>query len=380
VKIPFCPLEREPESLRRRVALRWKEIQNTGQFLKGPQETELLQRLAHYLGADARQLVLVGSGTDALILSLLALDIGKGDIVLTSAVSAAATASAVQAVGANVKYVDIDPASGLLFLPAVKAKLCQRVKAVIPVHLYGNRVNTFVLRSQLDEWGYSSVAIVEDGAQSFGSSLNGGKIVSTSHFHTFSFYPTKNLGSWGDGGLVWCASQDFAEKISALAFYGQRERNLSIYSRGINSRMDEWQVAVLLEKFSDLEGSLRLKKEYLKIYKDRFQDFPISFPQVGDGVCAAWHLAVAKFPNLLERNSIQRLLAEVQIETLVHYPFPLPMQKGLKEEENFPEAVNWCESILSLPLTACHSREEIERVAHEVVKNFAAFSSTQKFL
>lgn len=376
MKIPFCPLDRERSGLKENVWQRWSQIQKSGIYLKGAQERELQLNLGNYLATNPDQLVLVGSGTDALLLSLLALDIGTGDIVITTAVSAAATAAAIQAVGATVEYLDIDPSNALLSYADLKSKITKEVKAIVPVHLYGNRVDTRSLRTQLGAWGYSNVAIVEDSAQSFGSLLGGEKIVSTSNFQAFSFYPTKNLGSWGDGGLIWCRKKEAADKVRALAFYGQEKRNLALYPRGINSRLDEWQAAVLIEKLSDLDRNLKIKKSYLDFYQNSFKELPLSFPTIAPDVIPAWHLAVICHANSQERDSLQQFLQEAQIESLVHYPIPLPLQRGLKGKGEFSEAEKWCNSILSLPLTAFHSPEEIERVASTVVSFFSTKRQT----
>lgn len=304
------------------------------------------------------------SGTDALLLSLLAAGIGPGDEVITVSNTAIPTVAAIYSTGATPVFVDIDPETWLLDIELVTAALNTRTKAVIAVHLYGNMVDIDRLKLALNNAGRDGIVILEDVAQAQGATLNGNCAGTIARFGAFSFYPSKNIGALGDGGAIHCTNESDFLQIKSLRNYGQKDRYNAEISRGINSRLDEVQAAILSAKLPFL-AIWNLRKEVLmNHYRQKLADLPVAFQKSTPGCSPAWHLCVISLESEHARNSLQEHLTQNGIQTLIHYPIPCHKQPAFASAIHaaLPITEVMAGKILSLPLSPVLSDVEQEYV------------------
>jgi dTDP-3-amino-3,4,6-trideoxy-alpha-D-glucose transaminase len=341
------------ESLRDEIDGAIADVLISGRYILGPVMLAFEEEFARY--TRAAEAIAVGSGTEALTITLRALGVGAGDEVLVPAISAAATAMAVTNLGARPVFVDvsledfnIDPALCL-------EKKTRRSKAVIPVHLYG-------MPARLKEISKIGLAIVEDAAQAHGSNARWGRCGGVGQAGAFSFYPTKNLGSYGDGGMIVTSDSTIANKARLLRNYGQRD-NYSSEILGGNSRLDELQAAILRLKLRRLDQWNSRRRSIAGKYRDAFHDLPIGL-QVETG-SSNYHLFVI---TSVQRDKLRLHLDELGIPTLVHYPYPLHRQKAFAEfaPARCPNADLLCSRVLSLPMHAFLTDGEVDRVIEGV--------------
>lgn len=313
------------------------------------------------------------SGTDALLLSLLATGIGTGDEVITVSNTAIPTVAAICSTGATPVFVDIDPETWLLDIQLVTAALNSRTKAVIAVHLYGNMMDIDRLKLALKHAGRDDIAVIEDVAQAQGAALNGNFAGTIGRFGAFSFYPSKNIGALGDGGAIHCTNESDYSKIKSLRNYGQKDRYNAEISRGINSRLDEVQAAILSAKLPFL-ATWNLRKEVLiNKYRQELADLPVVFQKATPGCSPAWHLCVISLESGQTRNNLQEHLTQNGIQTLIHYPIPCHKQPAFTSaiHEALPITEGMAGKILSLPLSPVLSDIEQEYV----IKSLRVFFS-----
>lgn len=353
MKIPFLNLDREASIL---IGLGLmddiQDVIKSGRFLFGPKLTELEIRLSEMF---KRPTICVGSGTDALILSLMAFGIRNSDNVIIPSFSAIPTAIAVKTVGANPIYIDID-SSFTININKLSEEIKKReIKAVIPVHLYGNPSEMEKIRLLCIE---NNIILIEDCAQSFGSSYNQIPLGTFGMTGALSFYPTKNLGCMGDGGAVVCCDSKLTDKIKELRFYGQKSSYNMGNFIGINSRMDEIQCTILLKKLPLLQAQKNRRIEMKNIYDSAVQNTQFSTPYWRNGAVPHLYPIISK-----NRNKTINLLAEKGIEALIHYPFCL--EEAIEKKPGlgfFSKAKKYSDSVLSLPFNPWMTDNEIEYV------------------
>jgi len=344
------------ESLRDEIDHATNAVLSSGRYILGPAVQAFEDEFARY--CRAAKGIGVGSGTDALTIALRAVGVRPGDEVLVPAVSAAATPMAVTAFGAKPVFVDISLDDFTISPEQCLERKSSRTKAVIPVHLYG-------MPARLKEISRTGVAIVEDAAQAHGSDANWGRCGSFGAAAAFSFYPTKNLGTCGDGGMIVTSDAAIAEKSRLLRNYGQRE-NYSSEILGGNSRLDELHAAILRVGFRRLDECNRRRRAIAGRYREAFQELPLGL-QAETGR-SNYHLFVVTFP---ERDRLRAHLAERDVPALVHYPVPLHRQKAFAEfgPARCPNADQLCSRVLSLPIHAFLSDTDVDRVI-EAVRGF----------
>ncbi len=357
-RIPFVSLTpgEDAEDVRRAI----DRVVARGWFVLGPEVDAFEHQFAAASGASYA--VGVGSGTDALMLILRALGIGPGDEVITTPLSAAYTALAVTMTGARPVFADIDPVRYTINPERVAAAIGPRTRAILPVHLYGQAADMAAISRVASA---NNLAIVEDCCQAHLATAGGRPVGTIGVAGAFSFYPTKNLGALGDGGAVVTNDRSLADRIRRLRNGGQTDR-YHHQEPGCNSRLDEIQAAILAARLPRLGGWTHRRRELAARYRIALAGGAITVPAECDEG-HVYHLFVVRTP---ERDGLQANLAAVGIETLVHYPIPIPQQPAFAQwaPAECPIAARICSEILSLPLHPRMTNADVADVAAAAVK------------
>jgi dTDP-3-amino-2,3,6-trideoxy-4-keto-D-glucose/dTDP-3-amino-3,4,6-trideoxy-alpha-D-glucose/dTDP-2,6-dideoxy-D-kanosamine transaminase len=334
----------ELAQIRGEVLAAVERVLDSGSLILGPEVEAFENEMAESLGGG--HAVGVASGTDALIVAMLSWGVRPGDEVITVANTAVATANAIQRVGAVPVFCDIDPKTALMDLEKVPALLGPRTKAIIPVHLYGNAVDVPKL---LALPGVAKLLVLEDCAQAQGATLAGRRIGSLGNAAAFSFYPTKNLGAYGDGGLTFTRDAALSDVMRQVRRYGFSKRDFA-GGPGMNSRLDELHAAMLRVKLRGLEASVQQRRRLAAIYD---AELPAHVRRLATtpGCEHARHLYVV---SVDDRDGVAQRLAEQGIESGVHYRYPLHQMPGFPEARvpagGLPHTEQHAARALSLPL------------------------------
>jgi dTDP-3-amino-3,4,6-trideoxy-alpha-D-glucose transaminase len=347
--VHFNDVQLQYESLRDDIDRVVQQVLAGGRYIFGPAMRAFEEEFARYI--RAAEGIAVGSGTDALIIGLRALGVGPGDEVLIPALSAAATAMAVTAAGAKPVFVDVSPEDFNIVPEQCLERKTSRTKAVIPVHLYG-------MPARLREISKTGVPILEDAAQAHGSSAKWGRCGTFGRAAAFSFYPTKNLGAYGDGGMLVTSDAVLAHQARLLRNYGQRE-NYSSDILGTNSRLDELHAAILRVKLRRLEQWNNRRRTIAAKYREAFRE--LSMGMQAETGTSNYHLFVITCP---ERSKLRAHLEELNIPTMVHYPIALHRQRAFAEFQpaHCPNADVLCSRVLSLPMHPFLTDVEVDKV------------------
>ena len=334
------------------------------QFILGPQGAALEQEIARVCGT--RLGVGVASGTDALLLSLQACGVGPGDEVIAPAFTFIATTGAASALGARPAFVDIDPATYNLDARQLRAKITAKTKAILAVHLYGLPADMDAI---LEIARGKNVRVIEDGAQAIGAKYKGRPAGSMGDLGCVSFYPTKNLGAYGDGGMIVTNSEELAARLRLQRHHGQTGGYVST-EQGWNSRLDEIQAAVLRVKLRHLEEWQKARQRHAAEYSRLLGAIPgVVIPTAPAGLTHVYHQYTIRVPR---RDHVQKFLARRQIGSSVYYPVPLhlqPVYASLRYNRgDFPAAERAAEEVLSLPMYAELRTDQIERVAGAIAE------------
>jgi dTDP-4-amino-4,6-dideoxygalactose transaminase len=333
-----------------------------GWFILGEEVAAFEAEFAAYLGIPFA--VGVGSGTEALHLALRALDIGPGHEVITAPNAGVPPVAAIVAAGATPVFVDIHPESYTLDPFLVERAITPRTKAILPVHLYGQAAD---LDPILDIAHRHGLRVIEDACQAHGATYKGRKVGILGDAGCFSFYPTKNLSCYGDGGLVVTRDAETARRLRLLRNYG-KEEDYRHTSQGFNSRLDELQAAVLRVKLKRLDDWNAARRARACLYGNLLQDSPVLPPQEMPYGEHVYHLYVVR---TAQRNQLQARLAEAGIGTSVHYPIPTHLQEAYRYlglgPGTCPLAERYAGEVLSLPMYAELPEEDIRRVC-QVIK------------
>ena len=371
MRVPFVRLAVDHEPA---VTTAIRRVLRSGRFILGPEveafEAEFAQRLGvpHAMG--------VASGTDAITLALRAVGVRPGDRVLTSAFSTGYTALAIRRTGALPIFGDVEPGSLCLAPEAVAAALERdpAPAAIVPVHLYGHAGAGW--QAILECAARRGIPVIEDACQAHGAAFRGRPLGSFGRAAAFSFYPTKNLGALGDGGLVATDDPEVAERLHSLRVGGQARRDEHVRS-GWNSRLDELQAAVLRARLPGLDAANRARRRIAAGYREDLAGLPLSFIDPGPEVASAAHLAVAQVAaGRSARAALRRHLAGAGVATLVHFPRILPAQPAFRilpdPETVFPVAAAAARSVVSLPLRPDLDSGQVAAVTGAVRSFFAA--------
>ncbi len=367
--VPFLDLTRQYRQIKGEIILATRRVFERGRFILGEEVSTFEKEFSHYCGV--RYGAGVGSGTDALYLALKAAGIGEEDEVVTVANSFVATAFAISFTGARPVFVDIDaktytmdPNHLELLVKREKAKKGRRkIKAVVPVHLYGHPAE---MGSIMEIANRYDLTVIEDACQAHGATCGGKKVGSFGAMACFSFYPTKNLGGYGDGGMVVTDRREYDQKLRLLRCYGEKKKYQHVL-KGRNSRLDEIQAAILRVKLKYLDQWNEERGKKAKIYTERLFPYGVVCPSEKKGVRHVYHLYTIK---TRKRDSLQAFLRKKGIETLIHYPIPIPLQKAYGEIEyrrkDIPVTDQSSRRILSPPFFPEMKRSEMEEVAERI--------------
>ncbi|WP_287154564.1 DegT/DnrJ/EryC1/StrS family aminotransferase [Candidatus Solincola tengchongensis] len=364
-RVPFLDLTRQDRELREELCGAFNSFLQRGRHILGPEVESLEAELAAFCGVEHG--VGVASGTDALILTLRALGIGEGDEVILPAFTAPPTAVAVTLSGAVPVFADVDPHTLTLDPASVAERITHRTRCLLPVHLYGRPADMAALGRLARQHG---LHLVEDCAQSHGAALDGRITGSFGTAGCFSFYPTKNLGAYGDGGMVVTSSGELAQELRCLRDYGRVDRDL-LGKVGTNSRLDELQAALLRIKLRRLPEWNRRRRELARIYLDALSDLPLGLPECREGEEHVYHIFAVTSER---RDELRRHLELEGVETVVHYPLPVHLQPPFRSRPGppCPVAEEASRRVLSLPLYPHLTTEEQETVIEAVRSFFGA--------
>lgn len=345
--IPFVDLAAQQNRLRAEIEAGIARVMAHGQYILGPEVAELEARLAAYSGAA--QCVSCANGTDALQIALMALGVGPGDEVITPSFSYIATAEATVLLGAKPVYVDIDPVTYTVDPEEIIGAITARTRAIIPVSLYGQPADYDAINAIADRHG---IVVIEDGAQSFGACYGRKKSCNLTKIACTSFFPSKPLGCYGDGGAIFTSDPELGKAIRQIARHGQEKRYH--HSRvGVNSRLDTLQAAILLPKLKILDEEITARQRLAEAYDVAFAELPIVRPTVVGGRTSAWAQYTVRVQN---RDAVQIALNAAGVPTMVHYPLPLSRQPAVAD------------STVDLPIGECAANEVMSLPMHPYMR------------
>ncbi len=378
MRVPFLDLKAQYQKIKKDIDQAISEVVSEQHFILGPKVEALEETIAAY--SSARYGIGVASGSDALALSLLALGIGSGDEVITTPFTFFATAGSISKIGAKPVFVDIDPGTYNLDPTKIAKQITSATKAVMPVHLFGQCADMEPIKELAQR---HNLWIIEDAAQAIGSdykknSTPSQRAGSIGDVGCFSFYPSKNLGGFGDGGMVTTDDEELARRLKLLRVHGASSKYY-YQSIGVNSRLDALQAAVLLAKFRFLEEWTSKRRENAAYYnqlfeKSDYQSLGIELPHVQYNNRHIYNQYVIRVPK---RDELREFLTKEGIGTDVYYPLPLHLQECYRDlgykEGDFPHAEKAARDTLALPIYPELTREQQEYVVSKVAEFFRTF-------
>lgn len=358
--IPFFDYQRQLAGIRAEIDAAITRVFTSGKLILGPEVAAFEEACARWCGVTHG--VGVNSGTDAIKIALRALGIGEGATVITVANTAVPTVSAIRETGATPLFVDTD-AYGSIDATQIEKHIRKNTKAIVVVHLYGHPCD---MRSIMRIARRHGLRVIEDCAQAIGSRFNGKKVGGFGDVGCFSFYPTKNLGAYGDGGMIVTRSKQLAARCRELRMYGMRGTYYA-QEEGYNSRLDELHAAMLRVKLEHLETWNTRRRAIAAQYRALIVNPQVMVPEERENGTSSYHLFVIRCPK---RDALKAHLAAHDIITGIHYPFPIHLQRAYRflgyKKGSLPRTEAYAKQILSLPLFPELTNEEIERIAHVI--------------
>ena len=349
----FIDLAAQQARIKSQIDANIQTVLAHGHYILGPEVAELEAELAAYCGA--KYCISCANGTDALQIALMALGVGHGDEVITPGFTYIATAETVALLGAKPIYVDIDEQTYNIDPAKIEAAITDKTKAIIPVSLYGqcadfDAINAIAAKHKLP--------VIEDAAQSFGAIYKGTKSGNLSTIACTSFFPSKPLGCYGDGGAIFTNDEQLATVIRQIARHGQDRRYHHIRV-GVNSRLDTLQAAILLPKLAILEEEMQLRQQVAQMYAIALQAAGLAAPFIEPHNRSAYAQFTIRIQN---RSAVQTALKEAGIPTAVHYPIPLNKQPAVASDVSLPVGDLVAEEVLSLPMHPYMTQEQVQQV------------------
>jgi dTDP-4-amino-4,6-dideoxygalactose transaminase len=355
--IPFLDLKAQAATIRDEVARELMEVVDSAAFVLGPKVKSFEEAFADYVGA--RHCVGLNTGTSALHLALIAAGVGPGDEVITVPMTFVATTWAVSYVGARPVFVDVDPTTYTMDVSQVERTITPRTRAILPVHLYGQPADLQALLALGQKHG---IPVIEDAAQAHGAEDRGRKVGPLGLCGCFSFYPGKNLGAYGEGGALVTNDDALAARCRALRDHAQTQR-YHHSEVGFNYRMDGFQGAVLSVKLRYLEEWTQARIALAERYREKLAGLPLVLPTVRPEALSVWHLFVVLHP---QRDRLRAALESRQVQTGLHYPIPVHLQKAYAHlghrEGDFPVSERIGRECLTLPLFPEMTEAQQDRV------------------
>jgi dTDP-4-amino-4,6-dideoxygalactose transaminase len=365
--IPVLDLQTQYQNIREEMDAAVLGVLESGHFVLGPNVKALEQEVAHYCGCEFG--IGLASGTDALRLAMDALEIGSGDEVITTPFTFVATGNTISRAGAKPVFVDIDPQTFNLKPSLVERAITDRTKAILPVHLFGQLADMDVIMEIAVRY---DLPVIEDSAQAIGATLNGQQACSFGIIGCLSFYPTKNLGAYGDGGMAVTCNPEMAENLDVLRRHGGRVKYF--HERvGYNSRLDEIQAAILRVKLRHLEEWSVQRRRVAARYDELLAGSPVTTPYVAPGIQHVYHQYTIRAPR---RDELRAFLSDNGIGSMIYYPVPLHRQEMYADlnlgEGSLPQSELAAKEVLSLPIYPEMSDEQIEAVTSAVRRFYQA--------
>ncbi|MCX5647634.1 MAG: DegT/DnrJ/EryC1/StrS family aminotransferase [Planctomycetota bacterium] len=363
--VPLLDLVAQYRTIRDEVRAAVTEVLESQRGVGGPQIVALEKAVAEY--CRCRHAIGVSSGTDALLVSLMSLDIGRGDEVITTPFTFFATVGSIVRVGAKPVFVDIDPKTYNIDPSHIEAAVTPKTKAIMPVHLFGQMADMDPILAAAEKHG---LAVIEDAAQAIGAEYNGRRAGSLGTCGCFSFYPSKNLGACGDGGMVVTNDDGLARRCELMRNHGAEERYYHRHVGG-NFRLDSIQAAIVMVKLKYLESWHEARQRNAAYYNERFADCrAIQTPYVEPHNRMIYNQYVIRIPG--KRDAVEAKLNEKKIGNAIYYPVPLHLQECFADighkEGDFPQAERAAREVLALPIYPELTREQLDEVADAVLE------------
>ena len=359
--IPLLDLKAQYLTIKPEIDTAILNVLDSSKFILGPEMKALEAEIAAYCGV--KEAIAVGNGTDALVLALKGLGVGPGDEVITSPFTFFASAETIAQVGATPVFVDVDPVTLNMDLNKLEDKITPRTKAIIPVHIFGQMVDMDRL---MEIAARHDLKVIEDSAQAIGAEYRGKKAASVGHAGTFSFFPTKNLGAYGDAGMIVTDDEHLAAHLRMLRFHGCKTKYYHD-EIGFNSRMDEMQAAILRVKFKYIDQWNEARREKGKVYNELLANLPLTLPGVDPNGVPVYHLYVFRTEK---RDQIMEVLKNAGIASAIYYPVPLHLQRAFRDlgykEGDFPVAEKACLEAMAIPCYPELTREQQEEIANVI--------------
>lgn len=357
MKVPQIDLLRQYNAMKDDIDGNVAEVFSSGAFVMGKWVKEIEEKVAGLTGA--KRGIGVASGTDALDLALMACNVGPGDEVITSPFSFVSVAEVAIRMGATPVFVDIDPRTFNMIPEQVEAAITDRTRAIVPVHLYGQSVD---LDPMMEAAAKKKIPVVEDAAQAIGAKYKGKPVGSIGHLACLSFYPTKNLGCYGDGGMVLTNDDELGDKVAALRKHGQVEKYKYKYI-GVNSRLDSIQAAILLAKSKKIETWNEQRRAAAARYAEKLAGLPVETPYEE---AFAYHIYHQYTLKAQKRDQLQKFLGEKGVGTAIHYPLGLHLQEAYEslghKPGDFPNVDEAASKVISLPMFPELTDEEVDYI------------------
>lgn len=359
--IPLVNLKKQYAPLKEEILAGIEKVFDGMMLFLGENVQALEKEFAEY--CNTKFGIGVSDGTVALQLILRAMDIGPGDEVITVSHTFIATAEAIMLVGAKPVFVDIDPQTYLMDVNLIEAKITPKTKAILPVHLYGQTVDMDPIMDIASRHG---LKVIEDACQAHGAEYKGRKAGSLGDAAAFSFYYSKNLGAYGEGGFITTSDPELNRKVRMIRDHGSEKRYYHDLL-GMNARLDEIQAVVVRAKLKHLDKWNQARRDHAAMYNDLLQDLPITTPINAMDVLPVYHLYVI---SISERDMLQAFLKEKGIGTGIHYPVPIHLQNSMAslgyKFGDFPHTEKAVNEILSLPMFAELTKDEITYIARTI--------------
>jgi len=361
MQIPFIDLKSQYEMYKEEINTEVLGVLSSTQFIMGPQVAKLEENLANYTGA--KYAYACSSGTDALLLALMAIDIQPDDEIITTPFTFIATAETIALLKAKPVFVDIDETTYNIDPKLIEAKITPRTKAIMPVALYGQCADMDEINAIAQK---HNLVVIEDACQSFGAEYKGKKSCNLSHIGCTSFFPSKPLGCYGDGGAIFCSDDALAEKIKSLLNHGQGKRYEHKYI-GINGRLDALQAAILNVKMNHFDAEVAKRIEIGERYSTLLKDADVITPKVMSDRNSMYAQYSIRVKN---RESMMQKLNDKGVPTAVHYPIPLHLQEALSylgyTKGDFPLSEKVGTEIMSLPMSPFLTTEQQDFVVNAI--------------
>ena len=371
--LPMVDLKSQYDRLKDEIMGGFHEVLENTQFINGPIVKEFAAQLADYL--DVKHAIPCGNGTDALQIALMSLGLKPGDEVITTPFTFVATAEVIGLLGLKPVFVDVDPDTFLMDVSKLEEKITPNTRCVIPVHLFGQCVD---MESLVAICKKHDLKIVEDNAQAIGAEIRFSdgtvkKAGTIGDLGTTSFFPSKNLGCYGDGGAIFTNNEDYGKLVKMIVNHGSSKKYYHDVI-GVNSRLDSLQAVVLKAKLPQLDAFNRARQEVAAFYNDKFKDLEsVQTPSFASWSTHVFHQYTLRLIDV-ERVPFMEYLKECGISSAVYYPVPLHIQEGYKESGytngDFPISEELSESVISLPIHTEMDNDKLEYITSKVIEYF----------